>query len=256
MLGLMLISQWAYASDPLAWEKIRTSLFQDRYIEVDSGQIIRLEAPNRAEDAAVVPIAIHTAIPTNLKLHIVKTWIIIDQNPSPIAATFTFLSENTPTDIETRVRINEYTLIHAVTELNDGSLYMASKFVKASGGCSAPSNKDPLDANKSFGKIKLYVEKSPIIGKPMLAQLMISHPNDSGLAFDQLSRNYTPAHYIREITLSYNDRPVLIADVDISISENPNFRFYLCPIGSGNLAAEMVDSQDLHFKAVVDLDRH
>ena len=69
----MLISQWAYASDPLAWEKIRTSLFQDRYIEVDSGQIIRLEAPNRAEDAAVVPIAIHTAIPTNLKLHIVKS---------------------------------------------------------------------------------------------------------------------------------------------------------------------------------------
>jgi sulfur-oxidizing protein SoxY len=254
VLGLLLISELTYAADPLVWDNIRASLFQDRRIEVDSGTIIRLDAPNRAEDAAVVPISIRTGIPENSNLHIVKTWLIIDQNPSPIAATFTFLSGNNPADIETRVRVNEYTLIHAVAELNDGSLHMASKFVKASGGCSAPAGKDATEINKSLGKIKLYVEKPTIIGKPMLAQLMISHPNDSGLAFDQLSRNYAPSHYIREISISYNDIPILTADVDISISENPNFRFYFTPTSSGNLTAEVVDSQNLHFNAVTKLD--
>ena len=240
-----------YAADPEAWNKIRASLFRDRHIEVDSGSIIRLEAPSRAEDAAVVPVSIHTGIPSNSKLHIVKTWLIIDQNPSPIAATFTFLSDNTPADIETRVRVNEYTLIHVVAELNDGSLHMVSKFVKASGGCSAPAGKDPAEAGKSLGKMKILVEKTSVIGKPTLVQLMISHPNDSGLAFDQLSRNYTPAHYVREITISYNDIPALKADLDISISENPNFRFYIVPTTTGNLTADVVDSEDIHFKQTV-----
>jgi len=254
VLGLLLVGELTWAADPIAWDKIRASLFQDRHIEVDSGNIIQLEAPNRAEDAAIVPVSIHTEIPANSKLHIVKTWLIIDQNPSPIAAMFTFLSDNTPSDIETRVRVNEYTLIHAVAELDDGSLYMASKFVKASGGCSAPAGKDPAEASKSLGKMKILVEKMPVVGKPSLAQLMISHPNDSGLAFDQLSRNYTPAHYVREITISYNNVPMIKADLDISISENPNFRFYFIPKSSGELSVDVIDSQNLNFKQAIKID--
>jgi sulfur-oxidizing protein SoxY len=251
--GLVLVAS-AQAGDPEVWSRIRASLFQDRPIVEASGDFLRLDAPNRAEDAAVVPISIHTGIPQTAGQYVQNTWLIIDQNPSPIAAKFAFTQSSGQADIETRVRVNEYTLIRAVAELNDGSLHMVSKFVKASGGCSAPAGKDPAEALASLGKMKVRVEGDVSPGKPTLAQLMISHPNDSGLAFDQMSRNFTPAHFVREINVTYAGKTVMTAEVDISISENPNFRFYFVPNGTGELAVEAVDSQDLKFKTAIKLD--
>jgi sulfur-oxidizing protein SoxY len=251
--GLILAAS-AHAGDPEVWSRIRASLFQDRPIVEASGDFLRLDAPTRAEDAAVVPISIHTGIPQTVGQYVQNTWLIIDQNPSPIAAKFIFTPSSGQADIETRVRVNEYTLIRAVAELNDGSLHMVSKFVKASGGCSAPAGKDPAEALASLGKMKVRVEGDVIPGKPSLAQLMISHPNDSGLAFDQMSRNFTPAHFVREISVTYAGKKVMTAEVDISISENPNFRFYFVPEGAGVLAVEAIDSSDLKFNTAVKLD--
>jgi len=42
---------------------------------------------------------------------------------------------------------------------------------------------------------------------------------------------------------------VLSADLDFAISENPNLRFYFLPDGRGELAAEVVDSNNLEFKS-------
>jgi len=85
--------------------------------------------------------------------------------------------------------------------------------------------------------------------EPVLAQLAIEHPNHSGLAMDQATRQFTPAHYVRKIDVTYGGRPVLSADVDFSMSENPNFRFYFVPQGAGELRATVVDSKDLRFVA-------
>ena len=62
---------------------------------------------------------------------------------------------------------------------------------------------------------------------------------------------YTPAYYARRIQVSYAGQPVLSADVDFSISENPNFRFYFVPTGEGELKAEVVDTNELRFETVV-----
>ncbi len=78
---------------------------------------------------------------------------------------------------------------------------------------------------------------------------MISHPNNSGLAMDQSSRLFTPAHFVRKIDISYGGKPVMSADVDFSISENPNFRFYFVPQGEGELTAQVIDSNDLRFES-------
>ncbi len=58
---------------------------------------------------------------------------------------------------------------------------------------------------------------------------MISHPNDSGLAMDQVTRAYANPHFVRQVSVRYAGKPVMDADVDFSISENPNFRFYFMP---------------------------
>ncbi len=229
------------------WQKVRASLFKNRPIAAAPDDLLTLDAPDRAYDAAIVPIAIKTGLQVDNARRIDKLYLIIDNNPSPISAEFQFTPLSGRADIETRVRIDEYTHVRAIAETDDGKLYMATRFVKAAGGCSAPPGKDQQAALATLGKMKFRIEPPQKTGAPALAQLMISHPNNSGLAMDQLSRLYTPSHFVREVRITYGGKLVMSADVDFSISENPNFRFYFLPQGDGELKAEVVDSHDLHF---------
>lgn len=249
-------AQSTSADDPDAnpmWQQVRASLFKDRPIISPADDMIVLEAPSRAEDAAIVPISIKTRFAQTKDRHVDKLYLIIDNNPSPVGAVFNFTPLSGRADIETRVRVDAYTHIRAVAEMNDGQLYMSTRFVKASGGCSAPPGKDAAAAMASLGKMRFRVEGDVTANKPVLAQLMISHPNNSGLVMDQLTRHYTPAHFVRKIEVSYAGKRVLTADVDFSISENPNFRFYFVPTGEGALKADVVDTNDLRFETALNI---
>jgi sulfur-oxidizing protein SoxY len=234
-----------------AWNRIRTGVFHDRPISEQSASVLELEAPARAEDAATVPIAIRTKWPAQGDAYVQRLYLIIDRNPSPLGAVFSFFPDSGQADIETRVRIEDYTTVRAVAELSDGRLFMASRYVKASGGCSAPAGKDQAAALARLGRIKFRIDGEPVLGEPTRAQLMISHPNNSGLVMNQVSRLYEPSHFVRRIDVSYAGKPVLTAEVDFTISENPNFRFYFVPREAGELKAEIVDSHDLHFESAV-----
>jgi sulfur-oxidizing protein SoxY len=69
------------------------------------------------------------------------------------------------------------------------------------------------------------------------------------MVMDQLARTYTPAHYVRRVSVSYAGQPVLDADVDFAISENPNLRFWFVPQGAGELRAEVADTQERRFES-------
>ena len=146
-----------------------------------------------------------------------------------------------------RVRVNAYSNVRAVAELNDGSLYMHKKFVKAAGGCSAPLGADLEAAMKRMGKMKFRIANNLNPGDPASAQLLISHPNISGLQMNQLTRLYTPAHYVEDMKITFNNRLVLKAKTDIAISQDPNFRFYFVPKKSGVLKAEIKDNKGNSF---------
>ena len=237
------------------WQKVRASLFQSRPIATATDGVLALETPARADDAAVVPIAIRTRAPQTGGRRIDKVYLIIDNNPSPISAIFQFTPLSGRADIETRVRIDEYTHVRAIAETSDGQLFMTTRFLKAAGGCSAPPGKDAQAALATLGRMKFRVEGDANIdpkgNQPVLAQLMISHPNNSGLAMDQVSRLFTPPHFVRQVRVTYGGELVMSADVDFSISENPNFRFYFLPKGGGELKAEVIDSNDLKFETAL-----
>jgi sulfur-oxidizing protein SoxY len=247
-------AQLRSGDDPEAsevWKKVRASLFESRPITSPADDVLVLDAPARAEDAAIVPISIRTRFAQSPSRYVDRLWLVIDNNPSPISAIFRFTPQSGRADIETRVRVDEYTHVRAIAETNDGRLYMTTRFVKASGGCSAPPSKDPQAALATLGRMKFRVEGEVDQNKPVLAQLMISHPNNSGLAMDQATRQFTPSHFVRKIDVSYAGQPVLSADVDFSISENPNLRFYFVPQGAGELKAEVVDSNELRFESAL-----
>ncbi len=87
--------------------------------------------------------------------------------------------------------------------------------------------------------------------QPTLAQLLINHPNASPLVKDQVTHLFQPAYYVRTINISYAGKQIMTADVDFSISENPNFRFYFTPNGEGELRAEVVDTKDVKVESFV-----
>lgn len=235
------------------WLKIRTSYFGERPMWPDlNGSILTLRAPNRAQDAATVPVAITTRLDPTPARYIERLYLFIDKNPSPVAGVFSFTPESGRAQIETRVRIEEYSHVRAVAELNDGSLYSTTRFVKAAGGCSSPTGTAP-DLTAFQARVRLRAEDRIVRGESSLAQLMIQHPNTSGLAKDQLTQLFIPAYYVRTIQVTYGGRPVLSADVDFSISENPNFRFHFVAREPGELKAVILDTLERHWEGSLEV---
>ena len=239
---LLALSALPALADDDPWPDIRAHLFEEREIQ-DGAGVIRLQAPERAEDAAVVPIKISADLPQTAERYIEKIHLLIDKNPAPIAGVFHLTPESGVATIATRVRVNEYTNVRAVAEMNDGGLYMATAFVKASGGCSAPALKDHEVAMSRIGKMKLKPITPFTPGEPNQVQLMISHPNYSGLQMDQLTRNWVPPHFVETIDVTYGGRTVMSVEGDISLSENPSVRFSFVPDGPGELEVKAVDTE-------------
>jgi sulfur-oxidizing protein SoxY len=233
------------------WLDFRAGLFQKRPIEAHGDAVIKLDAPARAADAAIVPISITAQFPQTPTHYIRKIYLFIDQNPEPYAGWFEFTPDSGRASIETRVRVEDYTFMRVIAETNDGRLYSAVRFIKASGGCSAPAGKDDEAAAANAGKMRLATVGQAQSGGPQLAQLMISHPNRTGMAMNQLTRMYASAYFVRKVEVTYAGKPVMTANVNFTISENPNFRFYFMPHGSGELKATVEDSQNHLFESAI-----
>lgn len=229
------------------WSDLKHAIFGDRAVE-DAGDRVSIEAPMRAEDAAIVPVAIR--VTETLAPQIRGLYLVIDNNPSPLAAHFLLGPLADPSEITTRVRIDDYTYLHAVVETGDGRLYAAARFIKAAGGCSAPAGKDQALALERLGKMKVNFTERATPGEPVTVKLLISHPNNSGMQMDQLTRNYIPADFMQTLDVTYNGQSVFRLESDISISEDPTFNFSFRPSDPAVpsvLKAEILDSNRRHF---------
>jgi sulfur-oxidizing protein SoxY len=237
---------------PDPWPSLVSDLFQDRAMQNGHG-LIALEAPYRAEDAALVPMTLRFALPQGDARQVKRVTLVIDQNPAPMAASFEIGPNSGLSSIATRLRVNDYTNVHEVAELSDGNLYVVEKYVKAAGGCSAPAGKNPDEANAHLGEMRLReIAVTPDASStPALreAQLMIRHLNSSGLQMDQVSHLYIPARYIDSLKVFQGDDLVFAMEGGISISEDPNFRFNYKPNGAKIMRVVARDSGGKEFKS-------
>jgi len=232
----------AEGEDETAWNTVlKQKLFADRPIVED--RTVAITVHYRAEDPALVPLTIASQFPQTPEKYIRNITVVIDNNPVPFSASFDFFPESGKADIATRMRFNAYTHVRAIAETNDGKLHMAKAFVKASGGCSAPIGADIEAAKARMGKMKFKFDGDKVtLGQPNPVQLLVSHPNITGMQMDQISRIIQPAHYVNEVKVSFEGKPILIAKTDIAISADPNFRFYFTPDKAGELKAEIKDN--------------
>lgn len=255
-LGLSLLATQVWASDdvknPLAdsptWEDLRYDVVGDAPLG-DGDALLTVEAPYRAHDAATVPITLRQKDDTP---RIKAATIVIDENPAPVAGEFTFGPGMGPLDFEMRVRVNQYSNVRVITETDDG-LFMTGRFVKASGGCSAPASKDPEQALAGMGKMKLrtFGNKELVSTPRREAQIMIRHPNYSGLQRDQISQLFIPAHFIDTIEVRQGEELLFKMTGGISISENPSFRFFYNDNGAASISVRATDTDGNVFESAL-----
>ncbi len=242
----------ASAAVDATWhQRLRASYFGDRPIGRGDG-ILALDAPHRAADAALVPIEIQAHIPQTPERYIETVHLFVDENPVPLVGRFHFTPKSGRADLALRVRVDAYSAIRAVAQTNDGQLHMVSRFVKASGGCSAPASTDVESALARLGKMKLRM-RDVRRQQPVHTWLNISHPNITGLQMDQLTRHYLPPHFVQAVEVRFNGERVLSAEMDISVSEDPSFRFYFVPEGPGELSITVRDNRDNTFEKAIEV---
>lgn len=236
------------------WPGLANVLFPNRTMAED-GMVIKLGTPLSAEDAALVPITLHIDqgddnAAADDPHWVKKVTVVIDNNPSPVAAVIEFGPKASVTTLETRVRVNQNTKIHAVAETADGKLYVSESYVAAAGGCSAPSatNLDPNDPQIGTIKVRqLAPEYANNDSRRKEAVVMIKHPNNSGMQMDPATHLYIPARYVDSLKITQGDDLLFTITGGISISEDPNFRFDYLANGTNILHVEASDTTGKKF---------
>ena len=233
----------AHTDSSPEWENLRQRLFASRRIETDSGKV-QLIVPLRAAYGASVPVKIVSKLPQTAELYVRKMYVLVDKNPSPVAAVLDLTTELGQADFETRLRVDEYSHVRVISELSDGSLHMDSRYVKTSGGCSAPPNRDALHL---IGRTVFKLPEPVKMNAVTTADVTVLHPNDTGFELNNQTVMFIPPHFVRSIKVSYDQRKLFDAELDFSVSENPTFRFNFVPHARGELSAEVEDSKDGRF---------
>jgi sulfur-oxidizing protein SoxY len=225
------------------WERLHQRMFPGRPLIQGQGTV-QVIAPLRAAYGASVPVKVVSTLAQRPELYVRKLYLIVDKNPSPVAAMLDLTTAVGQADFETRLRVDEYSHVRVVSELSNGELHTDSRYVKTSGGCSAPPNREALHL---IGKTILKVAGKIQPGKPMAAEVTVVHPNDTGFELNQLTVMYIPPYFVRSMAVSFAQQPIFAADLDFSVSENPTLRFNFVPQGPGELRAEVTDTKDAQF---------
>lgn len=235
-------------ADGPTWEDLRVDVAGEAELK-DAAGLLELDAPYRAHDAATVPVILRQLDPA---ARITAATVVVDENPAPVVAEFGFSDAMAPLDFEMRVRVDQYSNVRVIAETEEG-LHMTGRFVKASGGCSAPATRDPEVALKTMGemKLRLFGEEPKMSTPRREAQIMIRHPNYSGLQRDQITQLFVPAHFIDHLEVWQGDDLLFTMEGGISVSENPVFRFSYADNGAAALTVKATDTEGNSFERVL-----
>jgi len=235
----------AHGDSSPEWERLRAKLFPGRSIETTPGRLqVQMVAPLRAAYGASVPIKVVSKLPQRPELFVQRVYLFVDKNPSPVAAVIELTPAIGQADFETRLRVDEYSHVRVVSELSNGELHMDSRYLKTSGGCSAPPNRESPEL---IGKTVLQLPEGLKPNAVTAAQVTVLHPNDTGFELNNQTVMFIPPYFVRSLKLSYNGQPLLSAELDFSVSENPMLRFNFVPRAGGELRADVEDTKDRQY---------
>lgn len=252
--GVALLANSIFAmaeADPKLWPIMKEAFFAKRDMqEVD---FIKIDAPRRAESGAQVPVSYSVDNVAAKGVKIIKLYAFVDANPIPLTATYHLTDALGDFQLATRIRFETDAFVRLVGEDANGKLYLASREIRAAGGCGGTVEGDEAAIRASAGKIKMNVDEATKIGSATSATFIIKHPMRTGLQRDLVSQGFVPAFYINKTAFTYNSKPVLTVDVGVGTAENPYFKFSFVPAEAGKLEVNATDNEGKTFTQAVDV---
>jgi sulfur-oxidizing protein SoxY len=251
LFGLALLALSAQAQTPAQsvespWPALQKSYYAGKTLE--AGPFIRLTAPARAASGEQVPFAFSIDHPMTPQQYIKSVTLFVDANPVPLTAVFHFNPQSGKAEIATRIRFESDSPVHVVAESNDGRLYVNTTTVRASGGCGGTVLGDNAAAMAAAGKMKIALDGPFKRGELNKARLLIKHPMYTGLQRDLSTHGFRPAFFIDRVEVSYNGKPVMTADTNIGISEDPFLQFGFLADQPGALQVVIRDNGGATFR--------
>jgi sulfur-oxidizing protein SoxY len=98
--------------------------------------MVTLKAPEIAENGNAVPLTVSVESEMSDKSYVKALYVAADGNPNPGVAIYEFTPMSGKAEVSMRIRLAQSQKLVAVAEMNDGTLYTASREVKVTiGGC-------------------------------------------------------------------------------------------------------------------------
>ena len=97
--------------------------------KVSASGLVKLEAPDIAEDGSIVPITIESELPG-----VESIWVFVEKNPSPLAARFD-LEKSLDAFVSLRIKMNESCKVIAMVKSEDGYFSASKQVTVVAGGC-------------------------------------------------------------------------------------------------------------------------
>jgi sulfur-oxidizing protein SoxY len=237
--------------DPNLWPVMKEAFFAKR--EMTEVDFMKIEAPRRAESGAQVPVTytIDNAAAKGVK--IVKLYSFVDANPIPLTATYHLTDSLGDFNLSTRIRFETDAFVRLVGEDAAGKLYLASREIRAAGGCGGTVDADEAVIRASAGKIKFKVDDPVKMGGATSTTFNIKHPMRTGLQRELVSQGFIPAFYINKTAFNFNGKNVLTVDVGVGTAEDPYFKFNFVPTAPGKLEVVATDNEGKSFEQAVDV---
>ena len=250
--GLLMGVNTSVMAEPNAtlWPVMKEAFFEKRPMK--DVTFMKIEAPRRAESGAQVPVtySIDNAAANGVK--ITKLYAFVDANPIPLTATYHLTEALGNFQLATRIRFETDAFVRLVGEDAKGNLYLASREIRAAGGCGGTVENDEAATRAAAGKIKMKVDEVKM-GAATPATFNIKHVMRTGLQRDLVSQGFVPAFYINKTEFKYNGKPVMTVDVGVGTAEDPYFKFNFVPTEPGKLEVMATDNEGKSFTHAVDV---
>lgn len=245
----------AIAEPASTWDGLRPEVFGARRIDSGLG-VVTINAPFRPEDQRAVPVSIEARFHDGRTVKAVT--LVVDENPSPVAAVFKLGVEKSAIALRTNVRLNQETHVRAIVEASDGRLYMAQQLVRFAGGqaaCSAPPTGNPEEIAANMGKMRIanVAQETNASSITSRVRLTVSHPNHTGMALDQQTLLYIPLRIVSNLEVRQGATKLFDMTGSMTLAENPAFEFDVDLTGEHKIVAKLTDSDGTEWQRELEL---
>lgn len=176
---------------------------------------IEITAPSRAENGAIVQVAVNSRIPNSEAMA-----IFVDKNPTALIGNYMF-SNGAQANMVTRIKMAETSDVKVIVKAGNQYYTASKKVIVLENGCGGTSS-----ANEPFHSSMKIRAKQLRDSQVVQVKAIITHPMHTGRGKDDAGQ-LIPAHFIQHITIKHQNQPAVEMQLGTGISKNPYLTFHL-----------------------------